>query len=89
MTHQLQTPFDPLLWVDHTRRVLGKRKMRPYEPLYTTRALRDLPNVPQFARGILDHRTGKFYAREDYTDIELGSLARWLNDRAEQYPDES
>lgn len=67
----------------------GKSKpkpMRPYEPLYTPRAIRE---APEMARGILDHRTGKFFDRSSYTDIELGSLARWLNDRAEGYPAES
>jgi hypothetical protein len=61
------------------------KPMRPFEPIYQTRARRDFPNVPQFVRGILDHNTGKFYERSEYTDIEVGSLARWLNDRAEGY----
>lgn len=58
------------------------KSMRPFEPFYGTRSA-TLPT--ERPRGILDHNTGKFYERSEYTDIEVGSLARWLNDRAEGY----
>lgn len=64
------------------------KRMYPFEAFYGNRKI---PNDPIIAlatkgRGLLDHRTGKFHAR-GYSDIELASLARWLNDRATGYAD--
>lgn len=47
------------------------------------------PYAPVFAHpvgGIVDERTHRFYARPEYDNIELASLARWLNEREAGYP---
>lgn len=63
-----------------------KRRMYPFEAFYGTRP-HGVLNSSAIERGLLDHRTGKFHARSSYSDIELASLARWLNDRATGYAD--
>jgi hypothetical protein len=35
--------------------------------------------------GIKDNRTGRFHARPTYTNIEIGSTVRWLNEREGNY----
>lgn len=52
--------------------------MKSFEPIYSFRHGAKQP-------GIFDHETGKFYPRT-YSDIDLGSLARWLNERRAAYP---
>jgi hypothetical protein len=36
--------------------------------------------------GVLDTVTKKFYPRPEYSNIQLGDLARWLNEREQKYP---
>lgn len=36
--------------------------------------------------GIKDSRTGKSYPRPEYNNVEIASVARWLNEREAGYP---
>lgn len=54
-------------------------------PAYTHRF------VPMFkgkrrSPGIWDAQAGLFFSRPDYSDIDLASVCRWLNERNDGYP---
>jgi hypothetical protein len=62
------------------------RNMYPFEPIYSGRRVPVGLNSSQRGPAIIDHRTSRIFKRPDYSDIDLASVCRWLNERHKKYP---